>query len=201
MTSKHDTRQLILDTAASMFHHQSYASVGVAAICNMANVSKGSFFHFFKSKQELALAVLERFQANINNTLIIKSFSPATPPLQRFDQFVQALYQFQKSQTELEGHMPGCPFGNMAAEQSTQDNMLRQKAESCLNGLANQFAITVSDAIENQVLPTEIDTQATADAMLSYIEGVQLLAKARNQPELILKLGPAMKSILIHKTD
>lgn len=183
-----------------MFHQQSYASVGVAAICNKADVSKGSFFHFFKSKQELALAVLDQFQQSINNTLIIKSFSSSIEPLQRFDNFVQELYNFQKSQTDACGHMPGCPFGNMAMEQATQDDVLRQKAESCLNGLSKQFLTTINDAIEDGELP-EIDAEASADAMLSYIEGIQLLAKTRNDPELILKLGPAMKSIHINKTN
>lgn len=199
--NKQDTRQRILDTASSLFHNQSYTSVGVAAISNEADVSKGSFFHFFKSKQDLALAVMDQFQVTINNSLIIKSFSPKLEPLQRLDQFIQELYQFQKSQTELNGHMTGCPFGNMAMEQATQDDMLRKKAESCLNGLANHIMAAVVEATQNKTLPAEIDVPATADAMLSYIEGIQLLAKTRNDPALILKLGEAMKSIHIYKTD
>lgn len=199
MTNKQDTRQRILDTASSMFHTQSYNAVGVAAICNKADVSKGSFFHFFKSKQDLALAVMDHFQLFINQQLISKAFSSSIKPLQRFDDFVFALYNFQNTQTEQNGHMPGCPFGNMAMEQATQDEVLRKKAESCLNGLGNQFLQTITEAMECGVLP-DIDAKATADAMLSYIEGVQLLAKTRNDPELILKLGPVMKSIKIERT-
>lgn len=199
MTNKQDTRQLILDTASSMFHRQSYNAVGVAAICNKADVSKGSFFHFFKSKQDLALAVMDQFQLFINQQLISKAFSPSIEPLQRFDDFVLALYNFQRAQTEECGHMPGCPFGNMAIEQATQDDVLRKKAESCLNGLADQFQQTITEAVESGAL-AELDAKATADAMLSYIEGVQLLAKTRNDPELILELGPAMKSIRIERT-
>lgn len=200
MTKNTDTRQLILDTAATMFHTQSYTSVGVAAICKQADVSKGSFFHFFKSKQDLALEVLQHFQALITNQLINKAFLASLDPMQRFDTFINELFNFQQLQTQTHGHMPGCPFGNVAMEQSTLDEVLRQKSVSCLNSLAAHFKNTLTDAVNNGDI-LSLDEQATADAMLSYIEGVQLLAKARNAPELILKLGPAMKFIRIETTD
>lgn len=200
MTNKQDTRQLILDAASFMFHTQSYNAVGVAAICNKADVSKGSFFHFFKSKQELALAVMDQFKLIINQQLISNAFSSSIEPLQRLDDFVLALYNFQNTQKDEIGHMPGCPFGNIAMEQATQDEVLRKKAENCLTGLGDQFLRTITEAIESGALP-DIDAKATADAMLSYIEGIQLLAKTRNDPGLILKLGPAMKSIKIECTS
>jgi len=200
MTKNTDTRQLILDTAATMFHNQSYNTVGVAAICKQANVSKGSFFHFFKSKQDLALEVLEHFQILISKQLINKAFLSSISPMQRFDIFINELFNFQQLQTQTHGHMPGCPFGNMAMEQSTQDEVLREKSAACLDQLASHFQTALSDAINTGAL-SSLDIEASADAMLSYIEGVQLLAKARNSPELILKLGPAMKLIRIENTE
>jgi len=196
MTTQTDTRQIILDTAARLFHHQSYTAVGVASICKQADVSKGSFFHFFKSKQDLAIAVMQQFEEQINNTLIAKSFTEKLSPLKRLDQFIKELYKFQKTQMQINGHLPGCPFGNMAMEQSTQDELIRQKASACLNGLSQHFASTIKDAIKAGELP-KLNVKATADAMVSYIEGIQLLAKSRNDPELIRKLGPAISSIKI----
>lgn len=198
MTHKSDTRQRILDTASVLIHTRSYADVGIAAVCDQAGVSKGSFFHFFRSKRDLALAVMDQFQERIGETLIAKAFSPNQPPLERLDRFVKELYVFQKAQVKEHGHLPGCPFGNLALEQATQDKILRQKADGCLRSLADHFRAAISDAVRSGEFPP-VDEAATAEAMLSYIEGIQLVAKARNDPELIRRLGPAVKSLRVPK--
>ena len=142
------------------------------------------------------LRTMDQFREQIDATLIAKAFSPKRPPLERLDRFVKELYAFQKAQAEEFGQLPGCPFGNMAMEQATQDEGLRQKADACLRSLANHIRGAISDAVKSGEFPP-VDEAATADAMLGYVEGIQLLAKARNNPELIRRLGPAMKSIRI----
>lgn len=196
MIHRTDTRQHILDTASVLFHTHSYAEVGVAKVCTQAGVSKGSFFHFFPSKRDLMLAVMDQFREHFAGTLIAPAFSTSVPPLERINHFVEGLYTFQKAQFEKFGHLPGCPFGNLIMEQATQDELLRQKAEGILRSVTEQFRIAVADAIQGGELPP-VDEEATAEAMVGYLEGIQLLAKARNDPELIRRLGPAVKSIRV----
>lgn len=196
MTQKADTRQRILNTASELFHTQSFDAVGIAAVCDQAGVSKGSFFHFFESKRDLALAVLDQFKEQINETLIAKAFSPKYPPMERLDRFVKELYAFQKAHADEFGHMPGCPFGNMAMEQSTQDETLRKKTNGCLRALAVHIQSAIADAVQSGAL-MPVDEEATAEAMLAYVEGIQLLAKARNDPGLIRRLAPALKTIRV----
>jgi len=196
MVKEIDTKQNILDTAAALFYMQSYTAVGVATICKDAGASKGSFFHFFNSKQDLAIAVLDQFSGQLGASLVADSIASSLPPLERLDRFISMLYEAQKTYVEETGHLPGCPFGNVAVEQATQDEVIRKKIEECLAGLAQPLRNVVSDAIKNGDMPV-VDVEATADAMLSYIEGIQLLAKARNDAEIIRKLGPAIKSIAI----
>jgi TetR/AcrR family transcriptional repressor of nem operon len=196
MTQSTDTRRQILETAATLFHTRSYSDVGVAAICKQAGVSKGSFFHFFPTKQDLALAVMEQFRDQINRTLLARAFSTRYPPLERLQRFVNELYEFQKAKTEEYGHLPGCPFGNFVVEQATQDELLRSKADGCLRSIANHIRTAVADAVQSGDLPP-LDEDATADAMLGYIEGIQLMAKAHNDPDVIRRLGPAVTAIRI----
>lgn len=197
MVKEIDTKQKILDTAATLFYMQSYTAVGVATICKEAGVSKGSFFHFFNSKQDLALAVLDQFSSQLGATLVADSIaSSSLPPMERLDRFITMLYEAQKMYVDETGHLPGCPFGNMAMEQATQDEVLRKKVEECLTGLIQPLQRVVADAVKSGDLPA-VDEEATADAMLSYIEGIQLIAKSRNDADIIRKLGPAIKSIRV----
>ena len=74
MTQNTDSRQRILDAASVLFHTRSYDAVGVALVCDQAGVSKGSFFHFFGSKRDLALAVMDQFREQINGPSLQKPF-------------------------------------------------------------------------------------------------------------------------------
>jgi TetR/AcrR family transcriptional repressor of nem operon len=57
MGRKSDAHQRILEAGTALFQQRAYASIGVAEICAAAGVPKGSFYHFFPSKQALALEV------------------------------------------------------------------------------------------------------------------------------------------------
>ena len=82
-----DTQQRILDSARELIYARSYADVGVAAICEHAGVKKGSFYHFFPSKRELTLAVLDAYYADLKENLIDKAFADDVPPLARLERF------------------------------------------------------------------------------------------------------------------
>lgn len=62
MTNGQDTRQRIITSARDLIYGRSYAGVAVAEICARAEVKKGSFYHFFPSKQDLSLAVIDELQ-------------------------------------------------------------------------------------------------------------------------------------------
>jgi len=54
-----ETRQRLLETAFQLFHEQGYHATGVATILREAGVNPGSMYHFFSSKDDLLLKVLE----------------------------------------------------------------------------------------------------------------------------------------------
>lgn len=191
-----DTRQRILESARNLIYSQSYADVGVAAICEGAGVKKGSFYHFFSSKRELTVAVLDEFHAQLKSELWGRAFAPDVPPLERFDRFVETLYLLQKGVSDEAGRTLGCPFGNLAVELATQDEIIRHKVDSIFQDLEAYFRDTLQLAVDADDL-NQVDVAATAEAMLAFLEGVLLLAKTRNDPELIRRLGPAVGDILI----
>ena len=79
---------------------------------------------------------------------------------------------------------------------STQDEIIRQR----LNGLLQQMEMSLKTALDQALHEGEIapcNTAATAAAMFAFIEGLMLLAKTRNDPELIREIGAAMLTIRI----
>ncbi len=88
MSAQSDTRTRILEAARDLIYASSYADVGVQAICDRAGVKKGSFYHFFKSKQALTLAVIDHFFSDFRDSLIREAFDSDLPPPERFERLV-----------------------------------------------------------------------------------------------------------------
>ena len=191
-----DTKARILHVARDLFHGRSYADVGIKEICDLAKVQKGSFYHFFPSKQDLAMAVIDDMADDWAHGFVAEAFDRDLPPLERLDYLIDAAYYWQKAAKDLEGRMPGCLFGNLALEVSTRDEVLRAKLNAVFAKASTRFRETLDEAIEKGLI-VPLDAEATAQAMLAYLEGMILLAKTRNDPEVIRELGPAIKTLRI----
>lgn len=196
MNAAQNTRQRILESARDLIYARSYAEVGVAAICDSAGVKKGSFYHFFPSKRELTLAVIDEFLVEFKQRIFAEAFDPALSPMNRFQKLATVIYRFQKEVAETTGHILGCPFGNIAVEMSSQDEVLRRKVGTVFARMERLFRETLA-AARAQGEIGEIDIDATASAMIAYAEGLMLMAKTRNDPEMIRNLMPAMVNIRI----
>ena len=196
MTISADTKDRILATARELFHGRSYADVGIKEICTLARVQKGSFYHFFPSKQDLAMAVIDDMADDWAHGFVAEAFDEALPPTERLDYMVDAVYYWQKAAKNVEGRMPGCLFGNLALEVSTRDEVIRARINAVFAKASARFHETLEQAVEDGSIPP-LDTEATATAMLAYLEGVILLAKTRNDPEVVRILGPGIKTIRI----
>jgi TetR/AcrR family transcriptional repressor of nem operon len=196
MTNSPDTQQRIINAASDLIHSRSYADVGVAAICELAGVQKGSFYHFFPSKQDLTLTVLDGFYLNMKIALIDKAFMADIPPLARLARFAQLTYQFQSQLKRDTGRVLGCPFGNLATELATQDEPIRKKVDYIFAQLQANIGEVVNASVQAGEI-SGINVDATAKAMLAYMEGVMMLAKTQNDPTILRDLLPAMAQIRI----
>lgn len=196
MKPETDTRSRIIATAREMFHSRSYADVGIQEICAGARVQKGSFYHFFPSKQELVMAVIDDMAEDWAHGFVAEAFDKNLPPVERLDYMIDAAYYWQKAASDIEGRMPGCLFGNLALEMSTRDDVMRAKLNAVFDKARDRFRATLDEAVQLGAL-APMNTEASATAMLAYLEGIILLAKTRNDPEVILLLGPAIKTLRI----
>lgn len=196
MITQTDTYNRILKAARELIHARSYADVGVAAICDQAQVKKGSFYHFFPSKQALTLAVLDSYYDDMKSRILDQAFTKSLPPMTRIQRMIDLIYDLQVQVKQAYGHMPGCPIGNLASELATQDEPIRQKVDSIFSKLQLSLRETLEDAIAANEI-SALDVDATAQAMLAYFEGVTLLAKTQNDPEILRQLLPAMTQIRI----
>lgn len=185
-----DTRERLIATAAGLWHARSYADVGVSEICEAADVRKGSFYHFFPSKRDLALAVIDERWERLGLGAMAPILTGPLAPLDRLRALIERGLQMQAElRAAGDGGAPGCSFGNLAVELSTVDEVLRERLER----LFGDWAALIRGALDDAVAAGEIhpiDTGRAARAMLAYIEGLAVLVKTSNDTGAIAEIAP-----------
>src|SRR5262249_17260185 len=182
-----DARQRLLEAAIALIWEQSYGSVTVDAICEKAGVRKGSFYHFFKSKADLAAAALEAHWQSVRPELD-RIFSATVPPLERLKNYFQFIYFEQRLQKEKTGQVLGCPYTCVGAELVQQEKIVCKKAQELLTRYSQYFESALRDAAAAGLIPPR-DVRAKAKGLFAYLEGVLLQARIRNDVELIRQLS------------
>lgn len=200
MSRGQETKQRLLDSAQHLMYSRSYSDVGVQEICKDARVQKGSFYHFFPSKSALTVEVLEQLKMQMIENILLPAFAKDLTPAKRFERFIEYTYQYQVQLKEEYGYVLGCPMGNIALEMSTQDETIRKKVELLFESIFEVFVDVLDDARSLGELENNSDINELAQAALAYGEGVLLLAKTRNDPEIIKLLLPRVAALIGLKT-
>jgi TetR/AcrR family transcriptional repressor of nem operon len=184
-----DTRERLVETAADLWHARSYADVGVSEICEAADVRKGSFYHFFPSKQELAVAVIDRHWRDAYEQVVMPALA-LDSPLGQLERLTIGIAAQVRRVTDQFGYMPGCPFGNLASELSTTDGPVRERLARLFDNQRMLLKDILDRAVAAGELPEAIDTGLAARAMHAYVEGVLLISKNADDAAVVEELLP-----------
>jgi TetR/AcrR family transcriptional repressor of nem operon len=181
-----DTRDRIVRSAARLFLTRSYRSVGVVDLCAVADVRKGSFYHFFPSKADLAKAVVDLHAAELERRL---AATDGEGPAARLYAVAEAVAVIQTGFEQRFGRIVGCPFGNLAAELSTTDDALRAHVA----GVFRRWEATLAEACRHAeacgVLRDGVAPDRLAHMILAQIQGLILLAKVSSAPAEEIRTG------------
>ncbi|MEJ8571122.1 TetR/AcrR family transcriptional regulator [Microbaculum marinum] len=164
MTSQHSSKTRLLEAAVKVVRTKGYNATRVEDICAEAGVTKGSFFHHFKSKEDLGLGAVAHWNAFTSDLFARAPYHEADDPLDR----VLGYIAYRKEL--LEGDVPEftCLLGTMVQEIHDTDPSLR---ESCARGLDGHVA-TVEQDIAEAVAQYGLEPDWTAESLSVLIQSV-----------------------------
>jgi len=176
----HESKTRILDAAVQVIRAKGYAAATIEDVCLAAGLTKGSFFHHFKSKEELALAAAGHFAAMADGLFAQAPYHALQDPLDRLLGYVDFRMAI------LQGSLPEftCMLGTMVQETFETHPAIR---EACDTHISEHAAAVAKDIAAAKLLYAPNATWSAAGLGLytqAVIQGAFILAKAKNGNEV-----------------
>lgn len=199
--------RLIAATIDNMWN-KNFIPTGVEQLCQAAGVTRGSFYHFFTSKNELAIAAIERMWHDAEEQVFIPIFSSGTSNLgNKFRELVEKMKVMQSDCVANHGAAQGCPFGNLGQEMAVEDEAIRKTLERILTEKKNYFEGALVAAEAAGEIPCG-NIKRKADSILALIQGTNLVARIYNDSSIfeglensILALATFSHSVVDQQTE
>lgn len=171
-------KEKLLQAAEKLMLKQGYNATTIDDICETAKCTKGSFFYYFKNKEEFGKALTREYWKNMKEYLETASYSNLTDPLKRIENLLELLSDDSpKAATS-------CLLGNLGQEVSETSSAIREVCSECFDELAELFQKEFDAAKEKYGMKKEVSTKELADYFVALSEGALLLAKAKKSPEI-----------------
>ncbi|MCC7267072.1 MAG: TetR/AcrR family transcriptional regulator [Caulobacteraceae bacterium] len=159
------TRDRILFAALELFGEKGYLSTSIADILKAAGANAGSLYHFFPTKQDLLISVLETYRDGIYPMLLAPAWEGVDDPIEK----VFALLGRYRAMLEMTDCLYGCPIGSVALELHEPDPPVRELLAVNFSGWAGHVRDCL-DAASGR-LPADIDRGKLATFVLAVMEG------------------------------
>ena len=178
--SQHASKTKLLDAAVHVIRAKGYNATRIEDICEAAGLTKGSFFHHFNSKEDLALAAAEHFSSYADKVFAAAPYQSLTDPLERLLGYVD----FRKSilQGELADYT--CLLGTMVQEAYDTHPEIRKACDKYICAHAATLVPDIEAAIHKYGIQPGWTAESLAYHMQAVIQGAFILAKARQSAQV-----------------
>jgi TetR/AcrR family transcriptional repressor of nem operon len=179
-TAKPDARSKLLDAALSTIRAKGYAATTVDELCARAGVTKGAFFHHFKSKDALGVAAADHWSAMTGRLFADAAYHDHADPLDR----VLGYLAFRKAR--LEGSVPEftCLVGTMVQETYETAPAIRDACDRSISDHAETLEADIEAAMRERGMSPAWTARSLALHMQAVLQGAFILAKAKGGAEI-----------------
>jgi AcrR family transcriptional regulator len=172
------TKDKLIETATALFAERGYNATGMSDILAAAGVHRGSLYHAFPAKQDLLLAVLERYRSGIGERLVEPAWQGVEDPI---DRVFALLARYRRFLTDTQCYF-GCPIGSLALELHDADESVRALLRANFEAWSGHVEACFVAAGDR--LPRDLDRRGLAVLALSAMEGGVMLARTERTTDL-----------------
>lgn len=177
--TKQDTRTALLEVGTDLMFSKGYTNTGIQEILNALGVPKGSFYHYFDSKENFAVEIIRHFDAMYSAQLVSTLQNPNLTPLQR----LRSHCEQGKIKLQAQDCRRGCLIGNLSQEMSDQSEVLRQELSKVVRKWRDLFVDCIREGQESGEISKRCSPEAVAEFFLSGWSGAIMRAKTAKDAE------------------
>ncbi|MBB5688763.1 TetR/AcrR family transcriptional regulator [Roseomonas alkaliterrae] len=176
--SRGEARQRLLDAAIGQIRARGYAATSVDELCTAAGVTKGAFFHHFRTKEDLGIAAAARFIEWLDGIFARSGWRDHADPLDRVLAYIDVRIRL------LRGDVPHftCLIGTMVQEVHATHPALRTACEAGIRDHLAPLQEEIAAAMAARGV-TGFTPGSLAQHVMAVIQGAFVLAKAEGGPE------------------
>lgn len=187
------TRDQILDAAARLIHLRGYHGTSLDDVLRESGVGKGNFYYYFKSKEDLGYAIIDR----IRRAFIERGLGPAfadadADPVGQLHAFFDRVLDSQRQRNCV----GGCAMGNLASELSDVHEGFRQQLAGIFDVYRDHLADAIRRGQRSGRLRWDADAARVAQFLVAGLEGAILLGKVTRDITVIERCVEELKEHL-----
>jgi TetR/AcrR family transcriptional repressor of nem operon len=176
---KETTKHRILEAGAELVHRQGFNHTGISEVLHAAGVPKGSFYFYFKSKEDFGLALINHFRDTFARMTMQFLDDQSIPHLKR----LRKVFAWFLDYFAQHGFERGCPVGNLAQEMSDLSPAFRESLADAIQGMTQAMTQCLRNAQKDGELSPRHDPDELARFIVSAWEGSLILMKVEKGPE------------------
>ncbi len=171
-------RTKLLNVALSVVRAKGYSATSVDELCAAADVSKGSFFHNFPSKESLGVEAIKYWSDTTSRLFESAPYHQHVDPLDR----VLGYIDFRSALIDGPVEAFTCLVGTMVQEAYGSSDAIRAAYDASISGHAQILESDISEALTARRIP-DVTAQSLALHTQAVLQGAFILAKARSGPD------------------
>jgi TetR/AcrR family transcriptional repressor of nem operon len=178
--AKPDAKSKLLSAALSVIRTKGYSGTTVDELCAAAGVTKGAFFHHFKSKDELGVAAADHWSETTGALFAEAPYHDRADPLER----VLGYLAFRRELLKGSVQDFTCLVGTMVQETYETAPTIREACDRSISGHAATLEADIEAAVRERGLSPDWTAKSLAIHTQAVLQGAFILAKARGGAEI-----------------
>lgn len=175
-------KEKLIEISKKLIWQNSYDSISVDRICQEANVNKGSFYYFFKTKESLVIRVIDSISREIHDFIVS---TESLPLEERLEAVILFFIKMQRVHQQESGKIVGCPFGNLAVELGYGSEAIQKKVNSELRKLQKNIEEIIKSYSPQGIRDNRKKIKQLSLQILALWQGGMVLAKTYNSMEIL----------------
>jgi TetR/AcrR family transcriptional repressor of nem operon len=175
------TKDKLLAAAQELMLAKGYTATSVEEVCQAAGLTKGSFFHYFQGKEDLGMAVAQRFAAAKRDRFQAAPFRRQADPLDRVFGHIDFLIEMVRSPLAAKG----CLLGTFVQELAQTHPNIRAVCAACFDTTARDLEQDLEEAKARHAPRASWNARSLAEHLIAVVQGAIILAKAKQDLKVV----------------